>query len=258
MLRKFFRARSSHLIVLAALTGVAFWFLSHNHGFASMWVEGMGECIETDLSMLGYSSTSIPCSLRLGSVSLPLSMNPHVGPAWYYFYAPTLYLWFNRVSNDPYIYRYTGIMLFIVNVWLLYFLTRTCYSRWLSFHTAVVFLSCPLFLLGTMTDYELDQVMLLFIFLTALLFLKFLMTGRVLFFLFACLTLGMNLLTRTETLLWMAIPFAVYLVLTRPPLVVRRWRELERKALVVSTAIVLFLAGASPVIARNKTIAVET
>lgn len=249
--KQFFQSTSRWTLLLALLTVAVLWFLSRNHSFVPMWVEGMGVNLQGDLSLLGYDKQPFPCSLRIGTFSLPLSINSHEGPGWFYLYAPTLYLWFNRITTDPYLYRYTGILLFLANGWILYYLLRKYYKPSISFYSAAAFLTCPLFLLGSLTDFELEQAMLVFFLLTVLLFSHYIKGGGVTLLLASAMTLGMTLLTRTEVLVWPIIPFSIYLLLMRPPLVLDRWKQTKRKPIVALAALVLFCLGASPVIAYN-------
>jgi hypothetical protein len=216
-----------------------------------MWVEGMGECIDTELPMLGYEKQYLGCWSQIGSLSIPLSINPHVGPAWFYLYAPAVYLWFEKITTDPYFYRYTGMSLFIANSWIFYFTLRSYYKPYISFYSAAAFITSPLLILGFLSDYELVNVMIFPILLTALLFSLYLKNGRVGLLLASTMALGMTLLARTECLVWLIVPFSMYLVLSRPKLIVDRLTQINKKFVVALSGVALFSIGALPVIAYN-------
>jgi hypothetical protein len=238
-------------LVLALLSAAALWFLSRNHSFIPMWSEGAAECFQTQLEMFGFDKQRPSCWLHIGAVSLPLSLNSYTGPAWFYVYAPTAYLWFEKLSTDPYIYRYTSIVFFLTNVWVLYYLLRQYYNPSISFYSAAAFLTSPLLLLGCLTEHGITNIMLLFILITAFLFSHYIKGGSVAFLLGSGMALGMTLLTRVEAFVWLIIPFLIYLVLARPPEVLDRWRQTKRKQGVALFVIALFCLGASPVIAYN-------
>jgi hypothetical protein len=239
------------ILLLAFLSAAAFWFLSHNHSFVPMWVEGMIECLETELIMFGYDKQQPHCWLEIGTLRAPLALNSYIGPGWFYAYAPTAYLWFHRITTDPYIYRYTSIFFFLVSGWILYYLLTKYYKPSISFYSAAAFMTSPLLLLGTLTDHGILNTMLPFVLLTAFLFSGYIKGGSVALLLASAMMLGMTLLGRIEAFVWLMIPFAVYLLLARPSLILDRWRQTNHKPAVVVSALGLFCLGASPVIAYN-------
>jgi hypothetical protein len=247
----FLRRANGHrwTLLMALLSMAVLWFLSRHHSFVAMWVEGLGEIIETDLAMFGLSHHHISCSCQIGGLSLPLGQDPHFGPVWFYLYLPTLYLWFHEITSDPYVYRYTGILIFIANGWIFYYLARKYYRPSISFYSAAGFLTCPLFLLGSLTDYEFDNTMVLFTLLTALLFSQYLKSKQTIWLLASGLALGMIVVTRTQSLIWLVVPFLIYLVAVRPRLILDRWSQTKHKAAAGLGVLLMFGLGASPMIA---------
>src|SRR2546425_3008539 len=124
--------RAVSLLIVA--NAVAFSFLSYYHSLVPMWIEGMAEFEHSLQIMFGFKPQVVGCWLRVGNFSVPLALGPYIGPATIYMYAPAAYLWFKGITSDPYVYRYAGIVFFLINSWLLYYLLRTYYKPSISFY----------------------------------------------------------------------------------------------------------------------------
>lgn len=244
---------SKWTFALALFSGAVLLLLSRNHAFAPMWVEGMPEFEETLRIMLGFDQLRPDhpgCWLRLRGISLPLTLKQYIGPAWIYFYGPTAYLWFSGMTGDPYIYRYTSILVFLADGWIFYYLLRQYYKTSVSFYGAVAFMVTPQFLSISITEYPFP-ITLVFILLTALFFSRYIKQGSVVLLLASAMALGMTILARIESLVWLIIPFVIYLVLARPPTILERWKEIKSKSIVTALALAAFCLGAAPMIAYN-------
>jgi len=238
-------------ILLAAGCVPVLWFLVRYHAFVPMWIEGIGEYENVLRIMLGYSTYTPGCWINYGSLHLPLALNAYIGPAFFYFHLPAAYLWFHGLTTDPYVYRYLGILFFFGDVWLLYYLLRKYYQAAVCFYAAAAFLTAPTLFL-CLTEGGAYFFMLFFLFTLALLFTQYLNSGRVIFLYASALVLGMTILTRVEMFVWLIVPFTIYLVLARPPLVVQRWREMNHKVKQALATLGCFCLGASPMIVYNS------
>lgn len=248
--------RRWNLSLLAVSAGLLV-FLAPRHDFVPMWVECWAEFEGSLRIMLGYDPQCPGCWARIGGHSIPLALNPYIGPAWLYLYSPSAFAWLSGLSSDPYIYRYTLIAALLVNTWLFYFLLRQIYRGlhrgWIAFGGAAAFATTPTLLLGSLVEHGSVHFSFLFIFLTAFLFLKYVRGGGSVYLVASAFALGSTLLTRIESFVWLVAPFVVYLALARRGAIRARWSETRRKAGVAALSVMAFCLGAGPMIAYNLT-----
>jgi hypothetical protein len=239
-------------LVLVAATFLVFGFLARHHAFVPMWLEGVAEYSRTLLTILGYVQTTPICWTDLAGTPLPLAMSAYIGPAFFYVYLPSVALFWKGVVADPYVYRYTGILLFIADAWLLYFVLRRSYSQRHAATGFLLFVSTPTLLLLALTDYQSLFVMLFPLLLAALLLISHLQTGSRAALVWGAFAAGTVLLTRVEALVWTAVPVALYLFLAR-----RRPEagpvQRPRSAWTVVIAAAAFTLGAAPLLVYNLT-----
>lgn len=236
---------------LALASIVLCLFLIAHHAFAPMWLEGFGETVGEQLVLLGFDGHQPHCWLRVGKHSLPLALNSYTGLAWYYVQAPTVYLWFAGYTSDLYFYRYTTILIFLTNGWLLLGLLSRFYSGALAFLATLVFMTTPILLIGALTEHGVQQLTLLFPLLAGLLLSLYLTSGRLLFLIAGCFSLGLALLTRLESFFWLVVPIALFILLVRRPLLLSRWKAQPHKLPVALAATGAFILGMTPLIAYN-------
>src|SRR5438128_5002822 len=139
-LRNLLVTEKKYSVALALISAALFVFLSINHAFYSMWVEGMPEYHHILLGMLGFIPVTPGCWINFHAIHIPLALNPYIGSAFFYFHLPTAYLWFNGYTSDPYIYRYMGIVMFLIDDWILFYTLLIYYKFSFSFYGVTVFL----------------------------------------------------------------------------------------------------------------------
>jgi hypothetical protein len=226
-------------------------FLGPRHNFVPMWVECWAEFEGPLRILLGYDSQCPSCWARIGGHSVPLALNSYIGPAWIYLYSPAAFAWFSGLTSDPYVYRYTLIAALLANTWMFYLLLRQLYRGWVAFWGAAAFATTPILFLGTLAEHGSVHFAFLPIFLTALLFVKYVRGGSSAYLVGAALALGSAVLGRIESLIWLVLPFLVYLAMARRGVIFARWRQTRRKARVAALSATAFCLGAGPMIAYN-------
>jgi hypothetical protein len=253
VLAAFLRRREGPLCTLGllALSLPILVFLAANHAFVPMWIEGIAEYESTLEILTGLSRAAPACWLRIGGASLPLAFTPYIGPAYFYAYLPTASLWLRGLVSDPYVYRYTGIALFLADCWLVYAILRQMVQPVLALLGSAIVLTTPTLLFMALTDHQSVYLPLGVLLLAAFLGMRYLMTGRARFLLLASLAVGATLLVRLETFVWPAVPTALYLGLVRPALARERWRELRRRPWLAPLAAGAAALGGAPTLAYN-------
>jgi hypothetical protein len=238
-------------IALAVFSVAILIFLVRNHSFIPMWMEVIGEFEAGLLTMAGVIKKVPNCWLTVKGFSIPLALTPHIGPAFYYFYLPFAYLWFNQITTDPYVYRYAGIIFFIVDAGIFYYLLRHYFSKVISFYAAVAFLTMPISLLLCLTEMQAVFFMQFFILLSFLFFIKYFKEGKTVYLLLFGLFAGLTLTARIEGFVWPLTATLVYLICARSKVILNKWRETENKLGKVILTGGMFCLGASSFVTYN-------
>lgn len=244
--------RDNHWTVgLVAFSVGILIFLIHNHSIIPMWIEGIAEYESILLTMVGVIKTVPGCWLTVKGFSIPLVLTPYIGSAFFYFYLPFAYLWFNQITTDPYIYRYAGIIFFMVDAWIFYYILQHYFSKAISFFTVIAFLTMPISLLLCLTEMQVIFFMQFFILLSFLFFIKYLKTEKTVYLLLFGLFAGLTLTARIEGFVWPVAAILVYLICARPKIILEKWRGTRNKVGKIILTLVTFCIGASSMIAYN-------
>ncbi|MEO8215490.1 MAG: hypothetical protein ABI718_00240 [Acidobacteriota bacterium] len=245
-------AKRRYGLSLLALGIVLFALLAAAHDRLPMWVEGMPE-YEAQLSaMLGMRHEQLPCALRIGSFQIPLAVAPYVGGGFIYLHAPFVAAWYYGLTGDPYFYRFAGILAFLIDGWLIFFISARTWGVRTGWWAAALWLTTPNLFLVSVADLQFELIPLMFLLGAAAFFLQFLRTEKASSALAAALLLGMAATTRIDPLVLLLIAFFAWVTIIRPATIVapvrasvRRWKALAILPLIC------FAVGASPFIAYN-------
>lgn len=184
-----------------------------------MWVEGVTE-FEGHLRSIFGHAPSHGCSLTIGGHAFPLRVTSYVGPGYIYLNVPATYLLFRGWVADPYVYRFTGILLFVACGWILHAALRTWSRNPAALGGALLFLTSPLLFLMSLTDYQLFFLNFALLFTGGLLFLRWRAGSSNALFHAAAFTFGALSLARVEMVLQVALVLLVWwLVAGRRPAV---------------------------------------
>jgi hypothetical protein len=237
------------LLVLAAASLVLLAFLARNRGFLPMWAEGIPEYEGTLLAMVGELPAALPCSVPIGRLRVPLAMTSYAGPGYIYAYLPATWLWFRGIATDPYVYRMTGIVLFLWSAWLFHALLSRLVSPDRALLGALCYLTTPTLLLLSLADGQSAFLPWTIVFSAFLFSLAFTRSGRAGHLFAACFAFGAILLTRVEMLVWLAAGLAVWWLIGK-----ERWRRLapvfETRGRVLA-AVAGFALGSATFVSTN-------
>jgi hypothetical protein len=215
--------------LLAVITGVVLAFLLPQHDYASMTAEGFPEFQHHVRGLLGLSNRAVPCALELGRFQLPLALTPYIGGGYMYGYAPAAYLWLAGVVSDPYVYRYTGIVLFAVAAWLSYYVALLAFGRGVALFVGVAFITCPVLMLISLVEGQTLYVMLVPLLSSAMCFLLWLRNERLFCLFAAAFAAGLVATTRLEGFAWPLVTLALYAGSgVAPRLKARLWESPDR------------------------------
>jgi hypothetical protein len=231
----------------AAISIVAFVLLATLHGYLPLWIEGLTE-YQTALSvLLGFRTDPQPCMLVIGGSQIPLAVAPYVGAGFIYLNAPFVAAWYHGWVDDPYVYRFVGILAFIGIGWLLFFLCARFWGARTGWWCAVLWTTTPYLAFVALADLQWEFIPIFFALLAVALFRLYLDRNRWPFFVMGCLVSGVVVVTRVDVFLLSAIGLGAYLLLFRPEIVRKPlFAALPRSA--AAAGVALFLAGMSPFI----------
>jgi hypothetical protein len=241
----------TYFIRLTVANILAFAFLASQHNLLPMWAEGPVLLKAEDFLTLLGRWHSVPASwMHLLGLAFPLVYNEYVGVGLY-AYLPAVYLWFNGLTGDPYVYRYVGILLLLVNSYLLYILLDLYFSCRIAFFGAIIYLTTPVLLLGALTDHQTFTLFQLTLLVAGIVMTHYWRhpSPRLLFA--SALAAGLPLLTRIEIFGWPFIATALYLIVARPPQVIARLKQIAARRtnlLLVGTGVGV---GAAPLMAYH-------
>lgn len=241
-------------VALIILSAAVFTFLSINHAFVSMWIEGFFEYARLIAVFVGKDTpTSLDCLLPVGNTWLMLGLNEYTGATPMYVDVPAAWLWYNSWTNDPFIFRYTGIFVFLSCGWLLYLVTRKLYSPSIAFYSASLFLVIPNIFLTTLTERWWFLNMTIVHLILAWFFIRYLQGGSDFFLIASGFWLGMTITTRVEAFIWLIFPVTLFLIIAKPVIIFERWAMTRHKWAIVPATLVGFALGISSFIAYNLT-----
>lgn len=241
-----FASRHIYTLIFGVVSTAMIFFTISKHDYVPMWIEGFGEFQGIFMTIFGKIGPPQRCWVTIGSVPLPLAVYEYVGASYAYVYVPFVYLWYNGFTNDPYIYRISGVLLFIAAIWLFYFLLRRFFSPVLALIGGALFVTAPPIAIFTITEYQSLYVVLPLVFGCLLLLKVYVDEGWGISLIAASALAGMMLLTRLETLPWFVLPLAVYLVVARPSFIRERWRNQNNKVGLLTGCIGGFILGSAP------------
>ncbi len=209
------------------------------------YLQGLG-------SLLRVNESPIPCALILGDWQIPLGVVQYVGGGFIYLHAPAVAAWFYGWSDDPYLFRYVGIVAYLIDGWLIYILARRFWGWTTAWWAAVLWLTTPNLFFIAIADLQWEIEPAGFAMVGLVLLLAALEKQRVLIFLIGCGLVGFTATTRVDAFLLLILCTAVYLTLVRPRAVIEPARTMLRRRLWIAPAgLVAMAAGALPLILYN-------
>ena len=142
---------------------------------------GWRECLNTRRSSAQCWAcvTRLPCALHVGSFQLPLAVAPYVDGGFIYLHAPFVAAWFHGVVGDPYFYRFVGILAFLLDGWLIFFVASRAWNRRAGMWAGALWFTTPDLLLISIADLQFELIPLVFLLGASAFTLQFMRGGRI-------------------------------------------------------------------------------
>jgi hypothetical protein len=238
---------------LAVVAGLAAWtaVLWPLHGLLPMWVEGMPAYLDQLLGVLGRACTPPVNVVELWGRTIPLAIDGYQGPLMTYLDVPVARAWLGALTDDPYVYRYKGIVLLAISGILLFMLLRRVASAAIAALGALVFVTLPANAVTAISDLQYHVPLLTVILAILLTAVKYVETQRPVWLFATTFAAGAALLTRAEALIWTVAAATVWLALARRAQILYWWRTTPRKVALALGAMAALLLGSAPIVAMN-------
>lgn len=243
----------SRLATLGVLAGLVAWsaVLWPLHRLLPMWVEGMPAYLDQLLGILRRACTPPAFAVELFGRWFPLAIDGYQGPLMTYLDVPVARAWLGSLIDDPFAYRYKGIVLLAASGFLLFLLLRRVAPPLLAALATLVFVTLPANAVTAISDLQYHVPLLVAVLAILLAGVKYVETRRPAWLLATGFAAGAALLTRAEALVWTVAALAAWAVLDRRAAVLAAWRATPRKGLLALGFVSAALLGAAPVVAMN-------
>ncbi len=203
-------------------------------------------------TLLGFRTLPLACALTVGDWQIPLAVVPYVGGGFIYLHAPVVAAWFHGWTDDPYLFRYVGILAYLADGWLIYFLAGRFWDRTTAWWAAVLWLTTPNLFFIAIADlqWELEPVAFAMLAMT-LLCLSF-EKNRASLFIVGCVVLGFVSTTRLDAFILLILCVSIYLLVVRPASVIEpAGKMLRERRWLVPAGFAAVSVGALPLILYN-------